>query len=91
MDRLSQRGVRDVAAEHDLLVAAYRPLGGGRGVLDDPCLADVAHAHGRTPAVGLKPQIVLTGPEGIRRTFPARPTSRAGVYRTTVTFPAAGR
>ena len=47
---LTQRGVRDVAAEHDVLVAAYRPLGGGRGVLDDPRLADVARAHGRTPA-----------------------------------------
>jgi hypothetical protein len=48
-------------------------------------------AHGRTPAVGLKPQIVLTGPEGSRRAFPARPTGRAGVYHATVTFPAAGR
>ena len=47
---LSQRRVLDVAAEHDLLVGAYRPLGGGRGVLDDPLLAEIARAHGRTPA-----------------------------------------
>ena len=47
---LSQRRVLDVAAEHGLLVAAYRPLGGGRGVLDDPLLAEIARAHGRTPA-----------------------------------------
>ena len=46
---LSQRRVLDVAAEHDLLVAAYRPLGGGRGVHDDPLLADIARAHDRTP------------------------------------------
>jgi diketogulonate reductase-like aldo/keto reductase len=48
--QLSQRRVLDVAAEHELLVAAYRPLGGGRGVLDDPLLAEIARAHGRTPA-----------------------------------------
>jgi len=47
---LSQRRVLEIAAERDLLVAAYRPLGGGRGVLDDRLLADIAEAHGRTPA-----------------------------------------
>jgi 2,5-diketo-D-gluconate reductase B len=47
---LSQRRVLDVAAEHNLLVGAYRPLGGGRGVLHDPLLAEIACAHGRTPA-----------------------------------------
>jgi 2,5-diketo-D-gluconate reductase B len=48
--QLSQRRVLDMAAEHDLLVGAYRPLGGGRGVLDDPLLAEIARAHGRAPA-----------------------------------------
>jgi diketogulonate reductase-like aldo/keto reductase len=47
---LAQGRVRAVAAEHDVLVAAYRPLGGGRGVLDDPLLVEIATAHGRTPA-----------------------------------------
>ena len=28
------------------------PLGGGRGVLDDPLLADIARAHGRTSGAG---------------------------------------
>jgi 2,5-diketo-D-gluconate reductase B len=47
---LAQDRVRRVAADNDVLVAAYRPLGGGRGVLDDPLLAEIAAGHGRTRA-----------------------------------------
>jgi hypothetical protein len=48
-------------------------------------------AHGRTPAIGLRPRLELTGPRGARRSVAARPTDRDGVYRATVTFPTAGR
>jgi 2,5-diketo-D-gluconate reductase B len=48
--QLGQRAVLEAAAEHDVLVGAYRPLGGGSGVLDEPLLAEIAAAHGRTAA-----------------------------------------
>ena len=34
-------------------------------------------AHGRTPAVGLEPRLVLTGPERRTGTVAARPTAPA--------------
>jgi hypothetical protein len=48
-------------------------------------------AHGRTPAVDLRPRVLLVGPDGARRSVAARETDRPGVYRATVTFPTAGR
>jgi len=58
----------------------------------EPWRADVTVlAHGRTPAAGLRPRILLTGPDGDLRAIAARPTSSPGVYRATVRFPAAGR
>ena len=46
--------------------------------------------HGRTPADGVEPIVILTSGERTER-FPARPAGRPGVYRADVTFPAAGR
>jgi 2,5-diketo-D-gluconate reductase A len=45
--------VRAFGAEHGIVTQAWSPLGRGR-VLDDPTLARIADAHGRTPA-----QVVL--------------------------------
>ena len=48
-------------------------------------------AHGRTPAVGVTPRLLLTGPDGAPRAVVARQTGRPGVYRATAIFPSAGR
>lgn len=47
--------------------------------------------HGRTPLADLEPAVIVRrdGRAGTR-SFPARPTGRPGVYRTTVTFPTVG-
>ncbi|WP_207401107.1 aldo/keto reductase [Actinomadura roseirufa] len=49
-----QDGLRVFHREHGIHTEAWAPLGQGRGLLDDPALARVAAAHGRTPA-----QVVL--------------------------------
>jgi hypothetical protein len=47
--------------------------------------------HGRTPADGLHPAVIVTRQGGSeRRRFRARAAGRPGVYRATVTFPTAG-
>jgi hypothetical protein len=47
--------------------------------------------HGRTPLSGVSPRIRVTSADGeTTRSFAARPTGRAGVYRASVVFPAAG-
>jgi len=46
--------------------------------------------HGRTPLDGLQPAITIINGDA-RETFPAEPAGKPGVYRATVTFPAAGR
>ena len=46
--------------------------------------------HGRTPAEGLTPRIVISSREATRE-FAAKPTGEPGVYRATVVFPSAGR
>lgn len=46
---LGQPELLEVARDHDVLIAAYAPIGTGR-VLRDPVLAEIAEAHGRTPA-----------------------------------------
>lgn len=48
--RLAQRELREFHAEHGILTEAWSPLGQGKGLLDDPALAKVAKAVGRTPA-----------------------------------------
>src|SRR5918998_4214411 len=45
--------------------------------------------HGRTPAEGLRPRIVIRSGDAVRE-FAAAPTGRPGVYRANVVFPAAG-
>jgi hypothetical protein len=55
--------------------------------------------HGQTPLAGLKPTLTIrkaaartpAGSTPKARTFAARPTARAGVYRARVVFPSAGR
>ncbi|MGK5643667.1 aldo/keto reductase, partial [Streptomyces sp. URMC 126] len=40
--------------EHGIATEAWSPLGQGKGLLDDPVIAEIARKHGRTPA-----QVVL--------------------------------
>ena len=49
--KLSQHDLRDLAAEKDLLVEAYAPLGGSAGdMMGEPVLKEIAAAHDATPA-----------------------------------------
>jgi diketogulonate reductase-like aldo/keto reductase len=49
--KLSQRELRDIAEQQDLLIEAYAPLGGSAsGILSEPALGDIAAAHDATPA-----------------------------------------
>ena len=49
--KLSQRELRDLAAEHDLLLEAYAPLGGSAGdMMSEPVLEEIADARGVSPA-----------------------------------------
>lgn len=47
--------------------------------------------HGRTPAEGLTPSVIVTNRDtGASRTVAAAPTGSPGVYRANVVFPRAG-
>jgi 2,5-diketo-D-gluconate reductase B len=49
--KLSQHELRGIAAEEDLLIEAYAPLGGSAsGVIDEPVLNEIAAAHHASPA-----------------------------------------
>lgn len=49
--KLSQREIREVAEEKDLLVEAYAPLGGSASdMIDEPVLKEIAAAHDASPA-----------------------------------------
>src|SRR5947207_2302953 len=49
--KLSQREIREVAEEADLLVEAYAPLGGSASdMIHDPVLNEIAAAHDASPA-----------------------------------------
>ena len=49
--KLSQHELREIAAERDLLLEAYAPLGGSAGdTMDEPVLKEIAEAHGASPA-----------------------------------------
>jgi diketogulonate reductase-like aldo/keto reductase len=49
--KLSQRELRSVADEADVLIEAYAPLGGSAGdTVDEPVLKEIASAHGVSPA-----------------------------------------
>jgi hypothetical protein len=50
----------------------------------------IVKQHGITPMTGVRPAIRIVDGAGIVRTFPARPTGRAGRYVAAVTFPSAG-
>ncbi|RMI43095.1 aldo/keto reductase [Actinomadura harenae] len=45
-----QAELRAFHQEHDIRTEAWSPLGQGRGLLEDPELARIAKAHGKTPA-----------------------------------------
>jgi diketogulonate reductase-like aldo/keto reductase len=49
--KLSQRELLSIAAERDLLIEAYAPLGGSASdMIAEPLLREIAEAHGATPA-----------------------------------------
>ncbi|MEA2472802.1 MAG: 2,5-diketo-D-gluconate reductase [Thermoleophilaceae bacterium] len=49
--KLSQRELLEIAAEHDLLIEAYAPLGGSASdMVEEPILEEIAESHGATPA-----------------------------------------
>ncbi|GAA1083221.1 aldo/keto reductase [Nocardiopsis composta] len=52
--RLAQEKMRALNGEHGIATEAWSPLGQGKGLLDEPVLAETAAKHGRTPA-----QVVL--------------------------------
>ncbi|GAB3497168.1 aldo/keto reductase [Nocardiopsis coralliicola] len=49
-----QEKMRSLHAEHGIATEAWSPLGQGKGLLDEPVLAEIGQAHGATPA-----QVVL--------------------------------
>jgi len=49
-----QGALRKFHQEHGIATEAWSPLGQGKGLLDDPALAPIAEAHGKSPA-----QVVL--------------------------------
>ena len=52
--RVPRREERAYHAEHGIVTESWSPLGAGGGLLRDPVIAELAQAHGKTPA-----QIVL--------------------------------
>jgi 2,5-diketo-D-gluconate reductase B len=49
--KLSQHELREIAAEEDLLIEAYAPLGGSASdMIEEPLLKEIANAHGASPA-----------------------------------------
>src|SRR4029450_8578369 len=52
--RVPRREERAYHAEHGIVTESWSPLGAGGGLLRDPVFAELAQAHGKTPA-----QIVL--------------------------------
>jgi diketogulonate reductase-like aldo/keto reductase len=49
--KLSQNELRELAAEHDLLLEAYAPLGGSASdMVEEPLLEEIAANHDATPA-----------------------------------------
>ena len=88
-DRALRGGVVERCAELGLAVIAHSPLGGPRKVTRiarEPALAEVAEAHGDTPAevalawlLGLSPTVVAI--PGARRPETARSAARAATLR----------
>ncbi|MEV4416950.1 aldo/keto reductase [Catellatospora sp. NPDC049609] len=52
--RFTQEELRKLHAVHDIATEAWSPLGQGKGLLDEPVLAQLGAKHGKTPA-----QVVL--------------------------------
>jgi diketogulonate reductase-like aldo/keto reductase len=49
--KLSQHELREIAAEHDLLIEAYAPLGGSASdMVEEPVLNEIGEDHDATPA-----------------------------------------
>src|SRR5699024_9996889 len=47
--RLDQSALLDACRRNDVTFVAYSPLGSGE-LIGDPAIAEIARAHGRTPA-----------------------------------------
>jgi hypothetical protein len=86
------------------LLAPSTSLGGGWATVGLSSLPDGAQPgepwsvdltvlqHGVTPLEGVQPRVLIRGGDGeAEKAFVAKPTERAGVYRASVVFPAAGR
>ncbi|MGY5125604.1 aldo/keto reductase [Streptomyces nigrescens] len=52
--QFQQAASRAVHARHNIVTEAWSPLGQGKGLLEDPTIAELAAKHGKTPA-----QVVL--------------------------------
>ena len=52
--RFTQPELREYHAKHGIATEAWSPIGQGKGLLDDPLLAELAQKYGKTPA-----QVVL--------------------------------
>ncbi len=89
-----------------LLVLAIAPAGASAGGFatvglsstpdgiapGEPWVVDLTilqHGQSDAPLAGVKPSVTVSS-GGERRTFPATPTGRTGVYRARVVFPSAG-
>ena len=68
---LQQKELRAYHAEHDIATQAWRPIGGGRGLLDDPVVRDVAGRAGCSPAQAVlawhRAMNVLAIPKSVHR------------------------
>jgi diketogulonate reductase-like aldo/keto reductase len=77
---LNQAELRAVNAEYGIVTEAYGPLGVGR-LLDNPTVASVAQAHGKTPAQALIRWSIQLGNIVIPRSAnPERITSNLAVF-----------
>ena len=46
----NQKAMRDLCAQHNIVIEAWSPLGQGKADLQDETIAQIAEAHGATPA-----------------------------------------
>jgi YtkA-like protein len=70
--------------------AGVSPPSGGIGPGDTWNAEVTILQHGQTPLVGMKPTVTIRNDAGKAITYPAKPTSKPGVYLAKVKFPSAG-
>ena len=78
------------AAAGGWATAGLGPPPGGLGAGDTWNAELTILQHGRTPLVGVRPEVIISNAAGERRTFSAKPTGKPGVYHARVTFPSEG-